>query len=359
LDFFTTLRILLSRWYVVVPSMLFTLAAAFAASAAVAPSWKATSTLVLLGPATARQDASGNATRVQTNAYLDFGGTLEVTADILSRIMMSPATAEQLAARGLTADYEVGAEPDPGGRDTPILTIVAIGPDPEIAKATAQGVAAQIRSELQRRQTAAGAPKADFIRVDQVTTPTSAERQLGSKFRAAAAAGALGLALTFGLAFLAESISERRAARRRRPAWGVPDAPTGAEGPAPPRVPAPPAAAVLPHGKPPAATGPARPPEESGVARLATRRVDVVTATRHNHAAAGGNGQRATMAGQHPAAPEEASPRHLKQDDRTEPMPGEWQAEQVDVWAAPNPGGKADQDRDGGAGAWPVGPGGR
>jgi capsular polysaccharide biosynthesis protein len=341
LDFFTTLRILLSRWYVVVPCLLFTLAAAAGASAAVAPSWKATGTLVLLGPGSVRLDAEGNERRVETNAYLDFGGTLEITAEILSKIMMSPATGEQLAARGLTAEYEVGTGSDGG---SPIINIIATSPDPEVAKATVQGVAAQIRAELQRRQSAAGAPKDDFIRVDQVTTPTSAERQLGSKLRAAAAAGALGMALTFGLAFLTESISERRLAKERRagtadPAGtpgtaavanrpdphtragrrlGVPPerAPTGVEPgarPAPGRAgrPATRQAAV-------AATSPtrsprARPADETG------HKLDVFATAERRSEAAASNGQRVPSVP--PAAPAPVPKRVLAPGDSTEPLP--------------------------------------
>jgi len=346
LDFFTTLRILLSRWYVVLPALLFTLASAVAASAAVAPSWKANGTLVLLGPATARLDPQSNAKRVETNAYLDFGGTLEITAEILSKIMMSPATAEQLQARGLTAEYEVGTGSDGG---SPIINIIATGPDPEIAKATVQGIAGQIRNELQRRQSAAGAPKEDFIRVDQVTTPTSAERQLGSKLRAAAAAGALGLALTFGLAFLAESVAERRAAKERQlaaagggPGVGGPaergvrqaarpgDAHRPAARAAPPR--AAPAATGRPSGPiqrpaPTPAPTPARAAADGAQPPRAQRKLDVfATAERQRRLGANDAKSPAMPPATATEKADGAAPggevrRLLKSGDRTEPLP--------------------------------------
>ena len=55
-----------------------------------------------------------------------------------------------------------------------------------------------------RRQTVAHAPRSQLIQVEQVSAPSAAERLIGSKLRAAAAVLALGVVLTFSLAFLTE-----------------------------------------------------------------------------------------------------------------------------------------------------------
>jgi hypothetical protein len=212
-DFLTTLRVLLSRWYVVVPALALTaLAVTFTARTA-APSWQATGTVVLLGPAATGEVMPGSGEPVRMNPYLEFGGALEVAADVMSKVMSGDTMVERLRAKGATAPYEVGTGVDGA---SPVINVIATGDDPDQAKVTVQVVIRELRAELSRRQAAVGAPRAQFIRVEQVTTPGTAKRLMGSTLRAAAAVLALGVVLTFALAFLADALGERRAARRRR-----------------------------------------------------------------------------------------------------------------------------------------------
>lgn len=212
MDFFTTLRILLSRWQVVVPALALTALAAAFATQTVAPAWQATGTMVLLGPSTATEQFQGQIESKAVNPYLEFGGALDVTAEVLSKVMVSDTVVQRLRLRGATAEYEVGTGSDGG---SPIINIIATGRDAKVARRTVQAVATELRRELQRRQTTAGAPTTQLIRAEQVTVPSSATRLIGDKVRAAAAVLAMGVAFTFSLAFLTESVIEQRARRRR------------------------------------------------------------------------------------------------------------------------------------------------
>jgi hypothetical protein len=218
LDFVTTIKILLSRWYVVIPALLATAAGAYLAMGAVAPSYESTGALVLLGPKTSGAPVQGESPPAEVNPYLEFGGALEVTGDVLSKAMLSDATTRKLAAAGWTAAYEVGTGSDGG---SPIINVVATGTSEAVTVGTVNAVEQEMRAELDRRQKLAGAPPSQYIRLEVVATPTTPKVLMGSKIRAAGAVLALGAMTTFGLAFLVESIAESRARRRRERELGV------------------------------------------------------------------------------------------------------------------------------------------
>ncbi len=247
-DLFTTIRILARRWYVVLPALLLTVAGAAATMRAVAPTYEVSAAVVLLGPATAGAPVAGQPAPPPVNPYLEFGGALETTGLILSRSLMSESTVDRLAAQGATATYEVGTGSEGG---SPIVNVIATGPDQEAAKRTAAIVMAELRSELARRQVAAGAPASQFIRVEDVTRPDSATRTSGSRLRAVAAVMALGIALSFGLGFMAEAIAARRAGRAADPAPAPPSqAALSAPAASTPLAAPPPAGALEPEPEP-------------------------------------------------------------------------------------------------------------
>jgi hypothetical protein len=206
-DFLTAIRVMLARWYVLVPALLATGIAAFGVMSAVAPAYQVQSAVVLLAPATSQTSTTTSSNPTPGNPYLGLG--LDVMADVLTKVTMSEATAERLKARGATAEYEVGTGLEGG----PILTVIATSPDEQTALRTAGAVIADIRSQLARRQQAKGAPRESWITAETVTRPDQATKMIGSKIRVLAAVLALGLAATIGLTFMAENIVE---SRRRR-----------------------------------------------------------------------------------------------------------------------------------------------
>jgi hypothetical protein len=200
-DLLTTIRIMLARWYVLVPALLATGVAAFGVMSAVAPAYQAQGSVVLLAPANKTIDPTA------VNPYIGVG--LGVVADVLAQVTMSEATATKLEARGATAEYEVGTGLEGG----PILNVTATSPDERTALRTATAVIAGMRADLARRQQAEGAPRESWISAVTVTRPDHATKMMGSKIRVLAAVLALGLAATIGLTFMAENVAE---GRRRR-----------------------------------------------------------------------------------------------------------------------------------------------
>lgn len=218
MDLLTTIRILLRRWFVVVPALLVTAGGAYYAMQAVSPSYEATGAVVLIGPATAGAPVRGEPSPAQVNPYLEFGGALETTGEIVSRTLMSQVEVDKLFAEGATAVYEVGTGSEGG---SPIMNVIATDTDEAAAIKTVSIVVTEVRTELQRRQAAAGAPPSQFIRVENVTIPTKATRMAGSTMRAVAAVLALGLAFSCGLGFMAEAIAVRRGGSSTAPVPAV------------------------------------------------------------------------------------------------------------------------------------------
>ena len=280
MDFATTLRILLRRWYVVVPALALTAAGAYLGMQQVTPQYESSGSLVLLGPATGLEVAGEKVPQV--NAYLEFGGALATTAEVLSKATLSDASAKKLADAGATGEYEVGTGSDGG---SPIINIVATGTSPRIATLTVEEITKLLTAELERRQVAAKAPRSQFIRVEVVAPPAEPKELLGSKLRVGSAVVALGVAVTFSVAFLVEGAMDRRSRRKAvieqvaaaaRPA--APAVPTGATSagtipgsrplvnpPASPQAGSSPVSAPRPAANPPASPG-------SSVARSTPRR---------------------------------------------------------------------------------------
>src|SRR5262245_3568451 len=157
MDFATSLKVLLGLWYVVLPALLVTLGACFFTVANVPPTYQATGSLVLLVPPTVAQGQPPSAQRVvagPVNPYLEFGSSISVTAEVISKAMMSDATVRRLRELGATAKYEVGN----GVNGGPIINVVSTGANQREALTTLDVVTRAVQQELASRQREAGAP---------------------------------------------------------------------------------------------------------------------------------------------------------------------------------------------------------
>jgi uncharacterized protein involved in exopolysaccharide biosynthesis len=218
-DFWKTLLVLLRRWYVAVPALVVSAGLAAMAYQSIPPKYEATGSVALLTPT---QGAGGSAAKNgPSNPLLSFDGSLETTAQLLTQVLLSPATAEELAGQGATADYEVG-DANIGG---PFVNVVATGRSAAEAQRTVTLVLNRAREELLERENKLNAPRSSYIVVQDVVRPTEAKALVGGKTKGAGAALALGLAASLGSAFMIESIVENRrdrhgvprAARRQGP----------------------------------------------------------------------------------------------------------------------------------------------
>ncbi|MFT4165245.1 MAG: hypothetical protein QM650_08380 [Microlunatus sp.] len=103
-----------------------------------------------------------------------------------------------LEQAGYTSEYSVGMVPGAG----PVLEIKAEDTDPVMAVRTRDEVIQRLEAELSRIQEEESAPKRQLIHARTNSTPEAADALPGSKIRALAAIGGLGVVTTFVVAFV-------------------------------------------------------------------------------------------------------------------------------------------------------------
>lgn len=199
MDLIDLLRIGLRRWYVAVPAVLLVLAGSLLARSSVELTYKSTGSLLLFAPR--EPDAS-------KNRILAFN-SLEVPASVAAQVVGDAVTRERVEARGGSKSYELGLDP---ANPAPLVLVVATGTLDQ-AQPTVQLVLDEVSADLERRQTALGAPPETWITTEVVTPPTEPEPQNGSRTRAFIAVFLVGLALAAGLTIAVDLLLDRR--RRR------------------------------------------------------------------------------------------------------------------------------------------------
>jgi hypothetical protein len=197
MDLLTALKILIRQWPVVLAGFLLTIVGVIQVGNMVDPTYEAKGTVVLLSPSA-------------SNPFLEFPGGLEVTADALVVRLQSPVGGEQMEAAGATAAYSLERT------NGPIVDITAEGATEEEATGTVDVVVNGMKAALAEYQT--GAAPDQLITVEVLTEPT-AKAKLGSRIRAQAATGAIGLAATVAAGLAVDAIRRQlREARLRREA---------------------------------------------------------------------------------------------------------------------------------------------
>jgi len=200
------LRVMRSRWYIVVPMLL--LAAGLGVGAyVVVPTSYTTYTMVSLLSSPA---ATTTATQGQDNPFLNFNGSLTATADFLGRRLQSTDVALELKNAGVTEKYEVALAENAQG---PFLTLTVTGTDKQHILDSAATLAKMADTKLFQIQEQNGVSARDRIRLTQVIPPQKPQAELKKKIEVIIAAAGGTVALTFVLTFIVESTSR---ARRRR-----------------------------------------------------------------------------------------------------------------------------------------------
>jgi hypothetical protein len=217
MDLVKTARIVRRRWYAALLGLVCTLAGVgFVVT--MAPTYEATSVLVLLAPNTPPAVATPpGATAAPVNPYQAFDSSITVTADLMSTQVMQPKVVDSLVRRGASPDYTVATDPDTGG---PTVTITAKAPTGRQALLTTGLVSSEFRRQLAARQADAGAPASSLITASPVVTPTAADRLVSGRIRALVAVIGVGAVLSICLALGAETLalgSERRRADQESP----------------------------------------------------------------------------------------------------------------------------------------------
>ncbi len=145
------------------------------------------------------------------NPYLGFSPSLALTADAVSRALMSPAWARQLAARGYGASYSV----EPATYSTPttgsVLVVTTTGSDKLDVQESLKAVMSGLRAELGVIQ--GKVRPRDRIQVTTLSISPQATLSVGHTARPLVALGAFALLAALGIPVLVERRAQRLSGR--------------------------------------------------------------------------------------------------------------------------------------------------
>lgn len=193
------------HWLLTLALLVLTLAGAGVAADKLPRTYQAQGSVVLLASRAVSRSNGGN-------PYLSFSPSLTLTADVLSRELMAPATVTYLASMGYTGSYTVALAPDTVPTTGSVLLLTVAGSDRATVVDTLAGVIDELRTRLGHLQ--AGIAKFSQIRVEPLSVSSQATVSMAQTLRPLAALLALGLAATFGIPwFIDAQIAERRARR--------------------------------------------------------------------------------------------------------------------------------------------------
>ncbi|MGH3864451.1 hypothetical protein [Actinokineospora sp.] len=238
MDIWQTILVVLRRWYVSLPAFALSILLALAVWATAPKVYQSTTVLVLmLPPSGASQSADPDRTPDQTNPLLNFDRGLSISATILIEALRDPGIAAQLgvAPSGKTWYEVTNGSTNPELLITgPFVFVQGSSDTPEGAREIVAKVTERAKVELGSRQRQVNAPSSTFISAIEVVPPTTPAAHGGSRIRAAAAAGVLGvlaaLVATFGFESAMSARTRRRAGAARPTRSGSPTLEPSASG---------------------------------------------------------------------------------------------------------------------------------
>jgi hypothetical protein len=201
----SSLRTGRGRWIMTVGLLLLTLIGVAIALLKMPPTYQAQSSVVLLAsPAASKPNGD--------NPYLSFSPSLTLTADLVSREMTSPSTADYLAANGYPDSYSVELANYTTATTGSVLIVTATGPDQAAVQLTLHGVTDEIATILAKLQDRS--PRDDRIQAMTISMSRQATLSLNNLARLLAVLIGVGLAASFGVPWIVEAqIAGRRIQR--------------------------------------------------------------------------------------------------------------------------------------------------
>jgi hypothetical protein len=215
-------RIILKRWYILLPLVLVALGLTAGVDKAIAVQYQSTSMISLL----ASQEATKGTTALPgtENPFSNFDSSLNDTADFLTRRVNSPTDTQLLAAQGVTGVYTEALAASQG----PFINLTTTGTTAASAEDQMNTLISFTQQMLATLQDQENVPAVDMIRSD-VIVPASAGTALNkTKLQDTVGVGVGGLALAFLITLAAHTVLEsrrrgrqpQRSARAARPAGG-------------------------------------------------------------------------------------------------------------------------------------------
>ena len=156
------------------------------------------------------------------NPYLSFNPSLTLTADVLSRALMAPGTAQHLTAHGFRSPYTVALSPDTTTTTGSVLLITVTGSNRTAIEHTLNGVTSELTVKLSQLQSSVR--RYDRIRAATLSVTTRPALSVTATARPLVGVVTLGLLIAFGIPVMVDGyITQRRARKSALPA-SVPDA---------------------------------------------------------------------------------------------------------------------------------------
>jgi capsular polysaccharide biosynthesis protein len=200
------LRVVRSRWYIMLPMMILAAVLSAVAFIVVPASYESYSTVSLLSSQSSTQIANQG----DDNPFLDFNASLVATADFLGRNLKSTDAATELKKIGVTETYDIALAENAQG---PFLTITVTGTDKDHVRASTATLERFAGTKLQEIQQQNDVKARDMIRMTEITPPQAPVAKSKTKIEVVIAVGVGFTALAFLVTFLVESITR---SRRRR-----------------------------------------------------------------------------------------------------------------------------------------------
>jgi hypothetical protein len=195
-----------ARWLLTSVLLILALVGAVGAGAKVPRYYQSASSVVLLASPAASTQNGGN-------PFLSFSPSLTLTADAVSRELMSPETVGQLAAQGFTAPYTVALPSYTTSTTGSVLQVTVTGSDAAGVQRTLQAVTARIGSQLAQLQQ--GVPARGQVRADTLSLTPQATLSFSQTARPLVVVGLLLLVLSLGTPIVVDGLVARRQLRDR------------------------------------------------------------------------------------------------------------------------------------------------
>ncbi len=213
MDVLSFLRVLLRRWYLVVPIVIASLLGSAYFWETAPSTYEATGTLLLKNP-TGIDDETA-----RENPYLGYGG-LYVPGKVATDVVGARDYRLRLAEVGVNPTYELVVDTT---TQAPIVFVRVEGATESEAVGSVAAVISAVQSALKDRQAETGAPEASWVTTEVLTAPPDATPLYSSKLRGVAAILAVGGLLTLGLVFGVEGVVRRRRGDREVPIEDTPE----------------------------------------------------------------------------------------------------------------------------------------
>ena len=206
MDLRRAVRIWRARWILTSVLLILAIVGAAVAAPKMPRYYQSASSVVLLASRAASMQNGGN-------PFLSFSPSLTLTADAVSRELMAPGTARQLAAQGFTDSYTVAVPTYSTSTTGSVLLVTVTGPHAARVQRTLQAVTAQIGTQLAQLQQGIRARRQ--VRADTLSFTPQATLAISQTARPLVVGGVLLLVICLGTPIIVDGLVTRRRLRDR------------------------------------------------------------------------------------------------------------------------------------------------